>query len=118
MIVSKNGNKIEMSLDDVWAECLRMWKDTTRDGSYCKVTWLDAHGYKAWEFRNCCFFCEYDKQHGGGEEVDWCNCSACPAFPATGYRDAYGCESEGINWGRPDEFYAELVRLNEERKKS
>ena len=75
---------VELSLDESWSECLRMWNDLDiedyEDGytgiDELKDDWLKANEYSG--VRYDCFFCDYAERISGTRSVSAGMCRECP----------------------------------------
>lgn len=102
----KYGKKIKMSLDDIWIECLRMWKwidekigkKEDYDSDDLRENWGKINGYIAG-----CFFCEWACRNGS-------SCNSCPGKLVDSEFNCFYRTYSYCNY--PHKFYQKLVRLH------
>ena len=101
--------KKKMTLNEVWEECLRMWKwitqiglPLTEDVRDLKHLYLTANGNKPHTILNDCYFCDYSS-------------SLCSRCPGTLVNQNFDCMGNIHFKEDPIEFYKLLVRLNKKR---
>lgn len=94
-----------MNIDEVWKNCIEMWKYISENygGSLenvkaLKGEWLEDHGFK--NIKNNCFFCE----------VAMGTCGNCPGRLVD---KSFSCLREEYDWcEKPVEFYNKICELN------
>lgn len=97
-----------LTLDETWNECMEMWRE--RVAQYLltgvvlsKFKYLKDRGFS--QLEGGCFFCEYNRKHGGGF-----SCMTCPGRLVD---ETFHCCNREYDWAEnPVEFLAELERLN------
>ena len=110
--MSKPSLLEQASLNDVWAECLRMWAwivEQVKAGNigYLKAVWLEDNGYGECDISNDCFFCQYSILPGD-------TCTHCPGKLVD---RNWHCENPAYRWyDHPIEFNAEIKRLDAIRR--
>ena len=108
-------------IDQCWINCIRMWgwvsshlpegfseasegmKRFTIDT--LKGIWLKENGFTK-PLMNDCFFCDYDRKHGG-------DCNSCP--PKLMRRDFHCTDKYSCYFADPTGFYLRVVKLNKIR---
>lgn len=117
-------NKKNLTLNQTWTLCLRMWRwiakvlQTPRYRRYdvcqLKGIWFRKNGFNPKMNPTTCFFCNYAINYCGSDEGVFDFCDACPGhlvdqkFTCS---DRYYCYRY-----KPVKFYKELLRLNRIRK--
>ena len=109
----------DMTIDEIWRECLAMWKwiaTKRKEGNRqsvenLKYAWLEQHGYELNLPDNDCFFCEFTewwKWHGY-------RCDICPGALVD---PSFRCQASTCHYSiHPIQFYHKLVELNAKRKR-
>jgi len=109
--------EVPTKLDDVWKECLRMWrwisdqvrKGNSRDINELKSIWFNKEGYVESDICCGCFFCKYDQEENGSM------CSNCPGALVDPEFDCRYTEYDSFQ--EPIKFYNKLRSLNRKRLK-
>ena len=117
-----------LTLNETWKECLRMWKwiveqrqkelDALDPVFLLKRRWLNNNDY--YGITNDCFFCKYaHKKDGygditipeGSREI---KCSKCPGRLVA---KRFSCQNMAYDWYfKPEKFYQKLLQVNQQRK--
>lgn len=118
----------ELTLDQIWEECLKMWKWIVEnpEAKKCiwvwaaKDAWLIENGYVPSEVENTCFFCSYSSSidncwnDDDEDEGSWLNCPSCPAKLVD---KTFSCHASEYDYlSKPVEFYQKLLELDEIRR--
>ncbi len=101
----------ELSLEETWTECLRMWKwivkrkkaGDPRTVGILKIDWIrkSRHGV----IYASCFFCQFSSPY---------SCKECPGKNVS---RAFSCCHRDYHYEiHPTKFYKKLVELNKKRK--
>ena len=111
-------------MDDVWAECLRMWKavrvahEAEMRVEEAKRAWLLSKGYDLEDISYRCFFCAYQEVNEEGWIGEPGVEGSCASCPGTLVDPTFCCEPRGKEWySNPREFYQRLLRLDRKRRK-
>lgn len=118
--INRSETMKELTLDQTWVLCLRMWKWISRQ---ClkkghepvwrlKEIWLRQNGYAECIASNC-FFCHWAKN--SKRKVNFYLCEKCPGALVD---PKFRCSSRlDINYrNKPRAFYKEIFRLNKIRE--
>ena len=114
-------NKQNEELDQVWENCLKMWKwiyenvqkeDDIEDIPGLKIKWLKNNGYRD-NIIYRCFFCQYASKHNGIFIKDSEGYTYCPQCPGTLISKQFHCEfKKSYVWcKKPKQFYKKLLKL-------
>lgn len=114
--------------DNVWKECLAMWKWIADDPHWLlglchkvgitktKRIWFGFQHPKM-ELTHDCFFCEAVNRKGGWAHPRQMGDGSCVGCPGRLVDPEFNCEAEGKEWYKnPVEFYKELKRLDRKRR--
>jgi len=117
-------NEQNEELDQVWENCLEMWKwiyenvkkeDDIEDIANLKIRWLKDNGHSNYR-RNDCFFCQYASKNGGifvAKTGNDTNHKYCPQCPGTLVSKQFHCEFKKsyVWYAKPKQFYKKLLKL-------
>ncbi len=119
-------NLQEMTLNQIWRECLRMWKwivsvwGTSKYEHLCveelKDIWLERNNYLRINYPNeKCFFCDWQKRHSNfNKNFDEKHCDNCPGELVN--IQFYCCNKSYHYSDHPKAFYNKLLKLDKKRK--
>jgi len=117
------GDKMKLSLDDTWKNCLSMWRwiakevkgNSPHSVDTLKAMWLTANGFADIRVYNNCFFCHYVSQTPSYDESIDC----FPLCPGGKVAKDFDCFNKRYCWSKdPIKFYNKLVSLNKKRLKN
>lgn len=111
--------KLDLTLEQTWAECLKMWKWIVENYKKLELTiwnakrkWLNENGYRNVKVKGACFFCHYVAR---GEDVKK-GCFICPGalVDATFHCATFHSDYHWSN--TPENFYHKLLELDKIRR--
>ncbi len=103
----------ELDLNQVWIECLAMWKwiYEVYDGSVSVVDLKMRYSRK--HKVPMCSFCSYNRTYGDTDEI---LCTKCPGNLVD---PTFNCHNDEYNYyDKPKEFYKKLLSMNKKRIKN
>ena len=104
----------DMTLDEIWEECIRMWtwivrmkkKYPCRSVAFLKSMWMRINGYS--DVSENCFFCHF---------VRWWDDPRCAICPGALVKRGWRCTEDCHNYtNMPELFLASLIELDAKRK--